>query len=152
LALRPLLGPLTSLRDEEVKMTSFSQRLTVSETSGQGFEAAGKRTSTRRSSAKSATLIARMLICAALVGAMSAQEAIAQVVVPGINAPPLVSFPSPPIQVPPIPQVGVLPQQNYEPLPQNTFSDRVSACVQRGGASGLTGATLDSYTSQCANQ
>jgi hypothetical protein len=142
---------LTSLRDEEVKMTSFSQRLTHSETSGQGCEAAGNQTSTRPS-AKSARLIAGMLICAVLVGATSGREAIAQVVVPGINAPPLVSFPSPPIQVPPIPRAGVLPQPNYAPLPQNTFSDRVSACVQTGGASGLTGATLDNYTSQCANQ
>jgi hypothetical protein len=132
-------------------MTSFSQRLTHGETSGQGFEAAGNQTSTRWPSAKS-SLLAKMLICAALVGATSGQEATAQVVVPGINAPPLVAFPSPPIQVPPIPQVSVPPRQNYAPLPQNTFSDRVSACVQRGGASGLTGATLDEYTSQCANQ
>jgi hypothetical protein len=87
-----------------------------------------------------------------LVSAICGQQASAQVVVPGINAPPLVHFPSQQIQIPQIPQAGVLPQQNYAPLSQNTFSDRVSTCVQTGGAAGLTGATLGDYTRQCANQ
>jgi hypothetical protein len=95
--------------------------------------------------------MAKVLICAGLVGATCGQQAIGQVVVPGINAPPLVSFPSPPIQVPPIPQAGVSSQPNLAP-PQNTFSDRVSTCIQMGAASGLSGASLGAYTGQCANQ
>ena len=130
-------------------MTSFSEHLTYSKTSAQGLKTAGKPTSIRR---RSAGLIAKMLISAVLIGATCGQQAIAQVVVPGINAPPLVHFPSSPIEVPQIPQANVLPQQNYAPLPQNTFSDRVSTCVQTGGAAGLAGASLGDYTRQCANQ
>jgi hypothetical protein len=142
---------LTSLFDEEVKMRSSGTYAAHTEISARRCATTRKQLLSRRPPAKSATFIAKILVCAALFAACG-QQAIAQVVVPGINAPPLVHFPSAPIQVPSIPQAGVTPQPNLAPLPQNTFSDRVSTCLQTGAASGLTGATLNAYTGQCANQ
>jgi len=92
-------------------------------------------------------------LCAGLASAAFAPEAIAQVIVPGINAPALVPFPSPPIQMPQVPGPTVLPQPTLAaPQFQTTFPDRVSACLQTGGAAGLGGADLDAYTRECANQ
>jgi hypothetical protein len=71
--------------------------------------------------------MAKVLIFAGLVGACG-QPAIAQVVVPGMNAPPLASLPSPPLKVPQIPQAGASSQPNLAP-PQNTFPDRVGTCI-----------------------
>jgi len=80
-------------------------------------------------------------------------EVVAQVIVPGVNAPPIPPRrPSPQIQVPAIPQLGAVQPPNYLPLPQNSFSDRVLQCNQVGAAGGLIGADLDAYVRLCVNQ
>jgi hypothetical protein len=93
-----------------------------------------------------------MLILVASIWIACLPQAIAQVIVPGLNAPPVVPAPSPSIQIPPIPQLGVPPQPNPSPLLQDTFPDRVSACLQIGAAAGLSSGGLDAYTGQCVNQ
>ena len=95
--------------------------------------------------------VPRILLCTGLCWTACTAEAVAQVVVPGINAPPVIAAPSPSIQVPPIPQIGVPPQPTPSPLLQDTFADRVSACTQMGAASGLSAGSLDAYVNQCAN-
>jgi hypothetical protein len=77
-------------------------------------------------------------------------NAVAQVIVPGINAPPIP--PSPQIQVPTVPQLGAAPQQILAPLPQSSFGDRVSQCLQTGALSSLGPNDLAAYSRQCANQ
>jgi hypothetical protein len=85
---------------------------------------------------------------------VGSSNAIAQALpVPGISAPPFpLPPPSPQIQVPAIPQIGVTPPPNLAPLPQNSFSDRVTQCLQTGAAGGLTAGSLSAYTGECANQ
>ena len=83
-------------------------------------------------------------------GAMA--QVMAQVIVPGINAPPVMPGPTPSITIPPIPQAGVVSQPMPLPAIQNTFPDRVSACIQNGAASGLSAGSLNAYTGECASQ
>jgi hypothetical protein len=78
--------------------------------------------------------------------------AVAQVVVPGINAPPVIPGPTPSIQIPQIPQAGVPLQPTPSPMLQDTFPDRVSTCIQTGAASGLSAGSLNAYTGECASQ
>jgi hypothetical protein len=81
------------------------------------------------------------------------REAAAQVlvIVPGLNAPSVVPDPSLDIQVPLIPQLDASAQPNLAFLPENTFPDRVSECIQIGGASGLSSGNLAEYSMECAN-
>jgi hypothetical protein len=83
-------------------------------------------------------------------GAMA--QVIAQVIVPGINAPPVIPGPTPSIQIPQIPQAGVPSQPAPLPALQDTFPDRVSACIQMGAASALSAGGLNAYTGECASQ
>jgi hypothetical protein len=76
----------------------------------------------------------------------------AQVIVPGINAPALPTMPPQQAQIPVIPQYGVAMQPNLTPAPANSFSDRVTQCMELGSASGLAGASASAYSTQCANQ
>jgi hypothetical protein len=100
---------------------------------------------------RSRARVAKMLFCTGLCWTACTAEAMAQVIVPGINAPPAIPAPSPSIQVPPIPQLGVPPQPTTSPLLQDTFPDRVSACMQMGAAAGLSAGSLDAYVNQCSN-
>jgi hypothetical protein len=94
----------------------------------------------------------RILVLLALSCLPCTSKAVAQVIVPGINAPLLPPPPTPPIQVPPIPQLGVVTLPSPQPSLQDTFSDRVSQCNQIGNAGGLTGSDLDAYVRLCVNQ
>jgi hypothetical protein len=76
----------------------------------------------------------------------------AQVLVPGINVPAFPSAPPLQAQIPAIPQYGVAIQPSLAPAPQNSFSDRVTQCLQQGSAAGLTGSNVSAYSGQCANQ
>jgi len=129
-------------------MQSISDRIVQS----RQHDASTPELRTLRRLPRAAARVAVPLICAALGGAACAPAAIAQAIVPGINAPPLVSFPTPQAQVPAIPQPGVLPQQNLALPPSNSFPDRISACNRTGAASGLSGGLLDAYTRECVNQ
>ncbi|KYG99034.1 hypothetical protein [Bradyrhizobium sp. DOA1] len=82
------------------------------------------------------------------------QAAHAQYVSPGASrlAPPLPAPPAPPrIEVPQIPQFDAPPRYNYQPLPRNSFSDRVTKCLDDAAAAGLGPADRGTYARSCAN-
>jgi hypothetical protein len=61
-----------------------------------------------------------------------------------------------PLPPPPGPPVIYGPNNTYQPevfAPPhlNTFSDRVTRCVQQGSAGGLRGGKFSAYTRACAN-
>ncbi|WP_244608965.1 hypothetical protein [Bradyrhizobium sp. SUTN9-2] len=67
-------------------------------------------------------------------------------------APPLPAPPPPPkIEVPKVPQFDAPPRYNYQPLPRNSFSDRVTKCLHDGAAAGLGPADRGTYARMCAN-
>jgi hypothetical protein len=89
----------------------------------------------------------------------SGGPAVAQVI--PLPSPPMIPqlnpipAPLPPPQQPPIingPLSQSPPPEVYQPPQLNTFSDRVTQCLQRGGSGGLGGSELDAYTSACANE
>jgi hypothetical protein len=75
----------------------------------------------------------------------------AQVLVPGINAPAFPSTPPQQAQIQAIPQVGAAIQPGLAPASQDSFSDRVTQCLQLGSAAGLTGGNVAAYSGECAN-
>lgn len=97
----------------------------------------------------------RMSIWFALTAALLVgQAAQAQYVSPGASrlAPPLPAPPPPPkIEVPKVPQLDAPPRYNYQPLPRNSFSDRVTKCLHDGAAAGLGPADRGTYARMCAN-
>ncbi|MCP3388976.1 hypothetical protein NLM27_09330 [Bradyrhizobium sp. CCGB12] len=97
----------------------------------------------------------RLSICLLLAAALFVgQAAHAQYVLPGASrlAPPLSQPPPPPrIEVPKIPQFDAPPRYNYQPLPRNSFSDRVSKCLDDAAAAGLGPADRGTYARSCAN-
>ena len=96
--------------------------------------------------------VAGVLVGAGLSLMAATPGAMAQVIVPGINAPPVIAGPTPNITIPQIPQAGVPSQPAALPALQSTFPDRVNTCIQIGAASGLSGGGLNAYTGQCASQ
>jgi hypothetical protein len=101
----------------------------------------------------------RMLAtCCIVVGLFCADGvASAQIILPpGFNPrlDPLPPAPPPPprISVPQVPQMGMLPQPNYVPAPQPSFSDRVTACLSEGAAAGFGPGKLSAFSGSCANQ
>ncbi|WP_404540331.1 hypothetical protein [Bradyrhizobium sp. USDA 223] len=97
----------------------------------------------------------RASTCFALLAALFVgQAAHAQYVSPGASrlAPPLPAPPPPPkIEVPKVPQFDAPPRYNYQPLPRNSFSDRVTKCLHDGAAAGLGPADRGTYARMCAN-
>jgi len=63
---------------------------------------------------------------------------------------PLPPPPQPPVINGPLSQ-GVAPPSVYEPPNLNTFSDRVTGCLQQGGDVDLSSGELDSFTRACTN-
>ncbi len=76
----------------------------------------------------------------------------AQVLVPGVNVPAFPSTPPQQAQIPAIPQYGVAVQPSLAPASQNSFSDRVTQCLQQGAAAGLTPGNVSAYAGACASQ
>ena len=76
----------------------------------------------------------------------------AQVLVPGINAPAIPSTPPQQAQIPAIPQYGVAVQPSLAPASQNSFSDRVTQCLQLGSAAELNTGSVSAYSAECANR
>ena len=93
-----------------------------------------------------------LILLTSLAYDLATPKTVAQVIVPGINAPPLPPRPTPPIQMPTNPELGVVSQPNPAPPLQNTFADRVSQCVQTAGAAGLTEPNFDAYVRLCVSQ
>ena len=107
--------------------------------------------SRRQMSSSPGAYAAKLLLGTGLCWTAYTMQATAQVIVPGVNAPPDLPTPTPSIQVPPLTQQGPPPQPTPSPLLQDTFPDRVIACNQMGTAAGLVASNLDAYTMQCAN-
>jgi hypothetical protein len=62
--------------------------------------------------------------------------------------------PLPPPPQPPIingPMAQSPPPGVYQPPRLNTYSDRITSCMQEGAAYGLRGRKLNSYATACAN-
>ncbi|HXH42274.1 MAG TPA: hypothetical protein VNK51_00330 [Bradyrhizobium sp.] len=94
-----------------------------------------------------------LVLCVVLLATLG-QAAQAQYVAPGASqlAPPLSRPPPPPkIEVPKVPQFDAPPRYNYQPLPRNSFSDRVSRCLDDAAAAGLGPADRGTYARSCAN-
>ncbi|WP_370098990.1 hypothetical protein [Bradyrhizobium yuanmingense] len=66
---------------------------------------------------------------------------------PTLPAPP----PPPKIEVPKVPQFDAPPRYNYQPLPRNSFGDRVTKCLHDAAAAGLGPADRGTYARSCAN-
>lgn len=83
-----------------------------------------------------------------LAGSLSAS---AQTTVPGEATP---VFPpqssTSPTQVPTSPQPNATLQPDLTPLPQNSFSDRLTQCLNQGAAMGLDPNSLSAYARDCA--
>lgn len=95
----------------------------------------------------------RLAICVVLMANLG-HAAQAQYVLPGASqlAPPLPRPPPPPkIEVPKVPQFDAPPRYNYQPLPRNSFGDRVSRCLDDAAAAGLGPADRGTYARSCAN-
>lgn len=93
-----------------------------------------------------------LVVLAALVAADGAR---AQSTLPGssqFNPPPPPPPPPPKIEVPKIPQLGVVPSQNYKPIPRNSYGDRFSKCLDAAAAAGMSPGDRGTYARGCANQ
>jgi hypothetical protein len=60
--------------------------------------------------------------------------------------------PSPRIEVPVVPQMDAPPTQNFTSTPGPSFSDRITACLEEGAASGLGPNGRAAFSRSCANQ
>jgi hypothetical protein len=89
-------------------------------------------------------------LCLLLCG--SSPHVSAQALTPGINAPGFLPSPAPQIQPLAVPQYGVVSQPNPATLSQNSFSNRVTQCLQIGASAGLGPATNGMYSADCASQ
>jgi hypothetical protein len=86
---------------------------------------------------------------------LAADAALAQVIPPGgsqFNPPLPAPLPTPKITVPVAPQMDALPRQNYAPAPRPSFSDRITTCLEQGGAAGLGPGDRETYSRSCANR
>jgi hypothetical protein len=95
-----------------------------------------------------------ILVCA-LVAALIAGSASAQVIPPGwsqFNPPPPPPPPPPKIEPPVIPQMDAPPRQTYAPAPRPSFSDRINKCLDDAAASGLGPGEREAYSRSCANR
>ncbi len=50
-----------------------------------------------------------------------------------------------------MPQIDARPSHNYRPFPRNSFSDRVSKCLEDAAGAGLGPADRGTYALRCAN-
>ncbi|MBH5367965.1 hypothetical protein [Bradyrhizobium glycinis] len=97
----------------------------------------------------------RVSICFVLLAALFVgQPAHTQYLLPDAArlAPPLPAPSAPPkIEVPKVPQFDARPRYDYQPLPRNSFSDRVTKCLDDAAAAGLGPADRGTYARSCAN-
>lgn len=92
----------------------------------------------------------------AIVLALVAQAAVAQVIPPGSSPylpPPPPPPPPPKIEVPAIPKMDELPKRSYAPTaPQPSFGDRIRKCLDDGAAAGLGPNERATYSRNCATR
>jgi hypothetical protein len=96
-----------------------------------------------------------ILVCAVALALSIAGIASAQILPPGASQfnPPLPPPPPPPkIEVPVVPQLDAPPAQTYRPLPQRSFSDRITDCLDQAAAAGLSPGRRAAYSRACANR
>jgi hypothetical protein len=95
-----------------------------------------------------------IMICAVLAALASGAAASAQMLPPGasrFSPPPPAPPPPPKIEVPAIPQMDAPIRQSYLPAPRPSFSDRITACLDEGAASGLGPNGRAAFSRSCAN-
>ncbi|MDA9469274.1 hypothetical protein [Bradyrhizobium sp. CCBAU 53415] len=94
-----------------------------------------------------------MVFTALLLGQVLGQAAQAQIILPGPTqvVPPPSPPPPPKLEVPKMPQIDARPSHNYRPFPRNSFSDRVSKCLEDAAGAGLGPADRGTYALRCAN-
>jgi hypothetical protein len=94
-----------------------------------------------------------IIACALLL--VVGNTASAQFLPPGgsVFNPPMPPPPPPPkIRAPVVPKMDAPPQQNYQPAPRPSFSDRINACLGDAAALGLRPAEREAYSRACALQ
>lgn len=93
---------------------------------------------------------------AAIIFALSAGSALAQVVPPGgslYNPPPPAPPPPPKIEVPAIPKMDELPRRSYAPItPEKSFGERIIKCLDDAAAAGLGPNERATYSRNCATR
>jgi hypothetical protein len=95
-----------------------------------------------------------IMICAVLAALASGAAASAQMLPPGasrFSPPPPAPPPPPKIEVPEIPQMDAPIRQSYQVAPRPSFSDRITACLDEGAASGLGPNQRAAFSRSCAN-
>ena len=99
---------------------------------------------------------ASAIICAVAAALLFAGAASAQVLIPPggsqFNPPLPPPPPGPNIAPPVIPQMDAPVSPNYAPAPRESFSDRITACLDQAAASGLGPSERAAYSRSCANQ
>jgi hypothetical protein len=100
---------------------------------------------------KRLSILIAMTMCLLVAGAALAQ----QMIPPGwsqFNPPPPAPPPSPRIEVPVVPRMGVPSQPRVQSQRRNSFSDRVSRCLDDAAAAGLRPSARAAYSRACANR
>ncbi len=96
-----------------------------------------------------------IFLCTMIAALVAANAAFAQIIPSGGSEfnPPLPPPPPPPkIEAPVIPQMDAPMTQNYAPAPQESFSDRITTCLDEAAANGLGPSARAAYSRACANQ
>jgi hypothetical protein len=96
-----------------------------------------------------------IFVCTVIAALVAANAAFAQFIPRGGSQfnPPMPAPPPPPrIEAPVIPQMDAPVQQNYQPAPRPSFSDRITTCLDDAAASGLRPNARAAYSRSCANQ
>jgi hypothetical protein len=95
-----------------------------------------------------------LVVIAALLagGAASAQSPNGLVGGSQFNPPLPPPPPAPSLAVPVVPKMDVPSPQNVPVVPRESFSDRISRCLDEGAAAGLGPADRAAYSRSCANR
>ncbi|MEN3350116.1 MAG: hypothetical protein V7632_3751 [Bradyrhizobium sp.] len=95
-----------------------------------------------------------LILGCALIWAVGAGSAAAQIIGPGystLDPPPIPRPPPPKIEVPAIPKIDALPNRPTSVVtPRSSFGDRVSRCLGEAAAGGLNQADSAAYSRSCA--
>jgi hypothetical protein len=102
---------------------------------------------------KRSSILACALAWALMAGCASAQQAMIPPGATPFDPPPLPPLPPPKIEVPVVPKMDQLPPgPNVVVGPRESFSDRVSRCLDQGAAAGLDPNARATYSRSCANR
>jgi hypothetical protein len=99
---------------------------------------------------------ASIVICTLVAALVTADAALAQVMIPPgasqFSPPPPQGPPPPKIEVPVVPRLDAPLRQNYAPAPRPSFSDRINNCLDEAAAAGISPGRRADYSRACANR